>query len=74
MKELFDLIERGHKFHLELSYCSICDWTLKIYRKGLSDNGEDVVIFEEQSCDYEYLICKAQVAIKDYLLKTYGGY
>ncbi len=74
MKELFDLVKGYHKFHLELSYCSVCDWMLKIYRRGPYDDQEEIVIFEDQCCDYEYLIAKAQVAVKDYLMEKYGGY
>lgn len=72
MDDLFALVSGQYKFHLELLYSSTCDWMLKIYRRNKS--GKDVDIFNEQNVDIQYLISKAQVAIKDHLLENYGGY
>lgn len=72
MDDLFALVSGQYKFHLEILYSSTCDWMLKIYRRNKS--GKDVEIFNDQNVDIQYLISKAQVAIKDYLLENYGGY
>lgn len=72
MDDLFALVSGQYKFHLGLLYSSTCDWILRIYRRDKS--GKDVEIFNEQNVDIQYLISKAQVAVKDYLVDNYGGY
>ena len=63
-----------HTMHLELFYSKTVDWCLHIYKRGCGENGKDLEIFNEQSCDLSYLLAKGEVAIKDWLLKNNGGY
>lgn len=60
--------------HFELTYCKICDWELHIWRKGVAEDGSDVEVCHIQSCDLEYVLARGQVALKDFLSETEGGY
>lgn len=62
------------KCHFELYYSSIMDFCMKLYLKGYNDDGTDLVIFEEQNNDLDYLVSKCKVTYKDWLLKNNGGY
>lgn len=74
MKELISLVQDYGKFHFELTYSSICDWMIRIYKSKCNDNGKDLIIFEDQNIDCLYLISKAEVALKDWLIENNGGY
>lgn len=77
MVELFTFLAQlvnDHSIHIELYYSRIMDWTIRIYKKGCADDGEDVELVNEQDCDLNYLAAKAYVRIKDWLLENEGGY
>ena len=71
--EWFKLAQK-HTIHLELYYSKTMDWCLDIYKKGCGENGEDLEICKEQSCDLSYVLAKGEVAIKEWLLENNGGY
>jgi len=60
--------------HLEIYYSKIMDWCITIYKKCCGKNGEDLQIVSVQSCDVEYAFAKAQVELKNWLMKNDGGY
>lgn len=70
----FDHIVHRVPMHFELTYSKICDWQLHIWRKGVADDGGDVEVCYIQNCDLEYVFARGQVALKDFLLETEGGY
>lgn len=74
MEELARLLTDSVCFHFELGYCNVTEWMMRIYRTGCSMDGGDLTVFEDQSFDLNYLIAKATVAVKDYLLENCGGY
>lgn len=77
MVELFNFLAelvKNYPIHVELYYSKIMDWTIRIYKKGCADKGEDVEIVNEQDCDLSYLAAKAYVRLKDWLLENEGGY
>lgn len=73
MDELQRLLKL-RKCHFELYYSSIMDFCMKLYLKEYNEDGSDLVIFEEQNNDLDYLVSKCKVAYKDWLLKNNGGY
>ena len=73
MTELERLLKL-RKCHLELYYSSIMDFCMKLYLKGYNDDGTDLIIFEEQNSDLDYLICKCKVVYKDWLVDNNNGY
>ena len=73
MKELVKLLKQ-RKCHFELYYSSIMDFCMKLYLKGYNTDDSDLVIFDEQNSDLDYLICKCKVAYKDWLIENVGGY
>lgn len=73
MIELERLVKQ-RKCHLELYYSHIMDFCMKLYLKGYNRDGSDLVVFDEQSNDLDYLISKCKVAYKDWLIKNEGGY
>ena len=68
--ECFELAQR-YTMHLELYYSKTMDWYLHIYKKGCGENGKDLEICEEQSCDLSYVLAKGEVSIKEWLLENY---
>lgn len=73
MKELERLIKR-RKCHFELYYSSVVDFCMKLYLKGYNSDDSDLVIFDEQDSDLDYLTSKCKVTYKDWLLENEGGY
>ena len=72
--EFFEKVQEYSPMHLEIYYSKIKDWCLKIYKKQCGENGSDLVIFDEQAFDMDFLFAKAEVSLKEYLLKNEGGY
>ena len=62
------------KMHLEISYCKIADWRIKVYRKGCADDGSDIVLCDVQDVDMELAFAKAQVEMKKWMMDNEGGY
>lgn len=73
MKELEELLTQ-RRCHFELYYSRIMDFCMKLYLEGYNDDNSDLIIFEEQNHDLDYLICKCKVAYKDWLIENKGGY
>ena len=65
--EWFELAQR-YTMHFELYYSKTMDWCLHIYKKGCGENGKDLEICNEQSCDLSYVLAKGEVAIKSCLI------
>ena len=79
--KFFDEKVYDFPMHLEIGYNKICDWTIRIYKKGCAGdypdarcNGEDVIIVNENDGDMELCFAKAYVALKEWLLEFNGGY
>ena len=73
MKELERLL-KIRKCHFELYYSSVMDFCMKLYLKGFNDDGSDLMIFDEQDCDLDYLVSKCKVVYKDWLSENNNGY
>lgn len=73
MKELERLLKL-RKCHFELYYSGIMDFCMKLYLKGYNKDNSDLVIFEEQNNDLDYLVCKCKVVYKDWLSENNNGY
>lgn len=73
MKELERIIKQRN-CHFELYYSRIADFRMTLYLRGFNNDGTDLVIFDEQNCDLDYLISKCKVVYKDWLLENNGGY
>lgn len=73
MEELQRLLKL-RKCHFELYYSSNMDFCMKLYLKEYNKDNSDLVIFEEQNCDLDYLVSKCKVAYKDWLIENEGGY
>lgn len=69
----FKLAE-SYTMHLDFSYSKNCDWLLIVYKSGCGKNGENLIIFQGQDCDPDYLLAKGEVAVKEWLLVNNGGY
>lgn len=67
-------LAQEHTMHFELYYSKNMDWYLHIYKEGCGENGGDIEICEEQSCDLSLVLAKGEVAIKEWLLENNGGY
>lgn len=68
------LILKYPKWHLEISYCSICDWMVDLRKRGYNDDGSDLVVYSGQDVDINLLMCKCEVALKEWLIENNGGY
>lgn len=73
MTELSRLIHQ-RRCHFELAYSSVTDWMLTLWLAAYNKDGSDLVIFQEQNPDLDYLISKCKVEYKDWLLENNGGY
>jgi hypothetical protein len=47
---------------------------MRLWLKNYNNDNSDLIIFEGQDVDLDYLICKCKVAYKDWLLENEGGY
>ena len=78
MQEFFRFFDERVKnystIHLEITYSRFSDWYIHIWKKGCEKNGEDILIFKNNSPDAEYVFAMAQVALKDWLNENEGGY
>ena len=73
MEELKELL-KIRKCHFSLEYSSIVDFFIKLWIVGYNDDGSDLVIFQESSWDFDYLVSKCKVVYKDWLNENEGGY
>lgn len=67
--------------HLEVYYSKICNWCIRVYKKGCATDypeserrGDDAVIVNISDCDMELCFAKAHVALKEWLREYEGGY
>lgn len=67
--------------HVDIYYSKICDWTIRITKKGCAEDypdsehdGNDAVICYVQHCDMQMCFAMAHVAVKEWLLEHEGGY
>ena len=70
----FDEVVGSTPMHFELTYSKTTDWFIHIWRKGTGKDGADEVIVGCQDIDLSLLFAQAEVAVKEYLIKTNGGY
>lgn len=57
---------------LELYHSNIVDWRITIEKRKTLEDGE--VIIDVQHCDFEYVLAKAEVGLKDWLSEHNGGF
>jgi hypothetical protein len=71
--KFYDRIKHNKGWALEIYHSSIMDWCISIgYKTTHPKHGE--MILYVQSCDMELAFAKAQVELKEWLLKNEGGY
>lgn len=69
----YDNIKHGHGWALYIYHTSIADWCITLgYKMTHSKHGEE--IFSIQDCDMELAFAKAQIALKEHLMESEGGY
>ena len=73
MKELSRLLKL-RKCHFELYYSNNMDFCMELYLKKFNTDGSDLVIFNEQDNDLDFLISKCKVDYKDWLTEKNNGY
>lgn len=73
MQELERLLKL-RRCHFELTYCSVCDFRIRLYLRGYNIDGSDLDIIDQQHCDLDYLICKCKTLYKEWLMENNGGY
>lgn len=69
----YESIRDTYGFNLEIYNSSITNWCITVGYKITMGKGEEVVI-EIQDSDVDFAFAKAQVALKEWLLKNNGGY
>lgn len=76
-----DSIKSWCAVHVEIYYNKICDWTIRVYKKGCAEDypnskhwNNDAILCDEQDCDMELCFAKAHVAVKKWLSENEGGY
>lgn len=69
MKELERLLKL-RKCHFELYYSRIMDFCMKLYLKEYNSDNTDLVIFEGQDCDLDYLVSKCKSGIQRLVERT----
>lgn len=69
----FEDIRTRVPMHIEIGYSSVVDWMIVIY-EGRSYAESQKEIVNVQNCDMELCFAQAQVALKEWLMKEYGGY
>ena len=69
------------KIHVEIYYSSVCDWCIKIWKRGCANgypnssrDGDDAIMCDVSDCDMELCFAKAHVALKEWLSENEGGY
>ena len=77
--DIFEVYEnnRGRlKFpHFELYHSGIIDWRLVIWEQdGIGEGAEEKEIISVQDCDLHYVLSKAEVLFKEWLLEHKDGY
>lgn len=72
--KFFDKKRRTYPMHLSVEYSKLCDWTIRIWKKGCDEDGGDLEIVYVQHCDMEYVFACAHTALKEFLLEYEGGY
>ncbi|ADZ82693.1 hypothetical protein [Cellulosilyticum lentocellum] len=71
--KFFNSIADDNGFNLEVYYSSIVDWSIKVGYKCTNKNHGETVI-DVQDCDMEFAFAKAQVQLKEWMIKNKGGY
>jgi hypothetical protein len=64
---------RDRGWNLEIYHSSIMDWCITVgYKTTHPKHGDEII--RVQSCDADFAFAKAQVMLKEWLLKNEGGY
>ena len=70
----FDEVVDSTPMHFELTYSKTIDWFIYIWRKGTGKDDANEEIFRCMDIDLSLLFAKAEIAVKEYLTDTNGGY
>lgn len=70
----FDEVVGSTPMHFELTYSKHTDWFIYIWRKGTGKDDANEEIFRCMDIDLSLLFAKAEIAVKEYLTDTNGGY
>jgi len=81
--KFIDKLTSDEAIHVSI-YCSkTLDWCITVWKKGCAEDypgtktstdGKDAILCDVQSSDIELCFAKAQVAVKEWLIKYKGGY
>lgn len=67
LKFFNEIVKTYPLLHLEIGYNKVADWGIHIYERNFD-------IVDVSDCDMELCFAKAQVQLKEWLLKYKGGY
>ena len=69
-----DDLRHEYRLHADITYNSVTDWEIHVYRKGMGENGTDLELCYASGGDIQLVFAQAQVELKEKLLELYGGY
>ena len=82
--QFVEYLRHSVRIHVEISYCSVTDWIITVYRKGCADEypkdaptchgGADALMCYVSDPDMELCFAKAHVALKEWLREYHSGY
>lgn len=75
MSDLMEVYDRHASrlgLRMELYHSSIIDWRITIEKRKSLTEGD--LIVDVQHCDYQYVLAKAEVQLKEWLSENNGGY
>ena len=74
--EVYNRCKHTMKFPLfSLEHSGVVDWLLTICeRDGIGSGAKEKLIVRYQDCDLDLVLANGEIALKEYLLKEYGGY
>ena len=77
--DIFEVYENNRRHlsfpHLELYHSDIIDWRLVIWEQdGIGEGAEQTEVISVQHCDLQYVLSKAEVLFKEWLLEHKNSY
>jgi len=72
--KFFDEARGLEHLHLNISYSKTLDYIVQVWKMGCARDGGNIVICDVQDCDLSYCLAKAEVLLKEWLIRARGGY
>lgn len=69
----FNQLRKKYDFCLDVGYTQTTDWSIRVGYDYLHPKFGDAIV-STQHCDIDLVFAKAQVELKEWLLKNEGGY